>query len=368
MNGFIREEWLDNIYTDETKKIRESEKILSVGPSTVVRTGKKEYVTSPCIYQYTFSGGVIFNISTASFINKSRLITERANKLDDNRNQPNLLYTAGLLLSNLTKNIKRCPSGIYLGGNACGNYYHWMVEILPKIEFINELNELHLDYNLLVPNCLKKYPPLKDALECCSNGRKLIYLKEKSVYCADKVIYFSTPSLIPFNLKKNNRFRIDDFRIQPKSIQYVRKKIIEYYNIKPTRRTRKIFLAQTKSKRAYNEEDTYKIFEKRGFEKIFMGNLSLHEQIKIMNEADVIAGPTGASWTNMIFCQPGTKGLCWMPEFMSDFSSFSNIANLIGINLFYIYYTGEAHSTSDVSTSAYKIDIDKLENYLSKII
>ena len=99
-----------------------------------------------------------------------------------------------------------------------------------------------------------------------------------------------------------------------------------------------------------------------------MGKLSLHEQIKIMNEADVIAGPTGASWTNMIFCQPGTKGLCWMHECMSDFSSFSNIANLIGINLFYIYHTGEAHSTSDVSTSAYKIDIDKLENDLSKMI
>ena len=44
------------------------------------------------------------------------------------------------------------------------------------------------------------------------------------------------------------------------------------------------------------------MFVREGFEPVYLERMSLGEQIAAINSAELIAGPTGAAWTNLIFC------------------------------------------------------------------
>ena len=44
-----------------------------------------------------------------------------------------------------------------------------------------------------------------------------------------------------------------------------------------------------------------------GFQTYFAEDLSFREQVKLMSEADIVASPSGAALTNILFAPPGTK-------------------------------------------------------------
>ena len=56
-----------------------------------------------------------------------------------------------------------------------------------------------------------------------------------------------------------------------------------------------------------------------------MGELSLDEQLAVVHQTEWIVGPTGAAWTNLVFCQPGAKCLCWMAEESGEFSALGEL-------------------------------------------
>ena len=47
--------------------------------------------------------------------------------------------------------------------------------------------------------------------------------------------------------------------------------------------------------------------QEKGFELVATELLSFKEQVRLFSEADIIVGPSGAAFANIIFCQPGTK-------------------------------------------------------------
>ena len=77
-------------------------------------------------------------------------------------------------------------------------------------------------------------------------------------------------------------------------------------------------------------------------------------------------GPTGAAWTNLIFCKTGTKCLCWMAEEFGDFSAFSTIAEIVGADMQYISYKTGARSTDELYGRDYSVDVSKIEYWLQR--
>ena len=99
-----------------------------------------------------------------------------------------------------------------------------------------------------------------------------------------------------------------------------------------------------------------------------MEDLSFTEQVRTVYHADFIVGPTGAAWTNLIFCKAGTKTLCWMAEEIGDFSAFSTIAHLLNVDMRYLTYKSGVKMTSDLYFHDYHIDIDLIENGLYELL
>ena len=55
------------------------------------------------------------------------------------------------------------------------------------------------------------------------------------------------------------------------------------------------------------------IIDRFGFEPVELENYSFKDQVSILNSCDFIVGPSGAAWTNIIFCDihKYVKAICW---------------------------------------------------------
>jgi capsular polysaccharide biosynthesis protein len=367
---FYKTKWLEQADAHKIAKIRYSRGTFSVGPCILRQSSERKKITLPPIYQYTFNNSVSFNISTSIFLNKNHLLIERVHEVSTQRcnypTGPNEIRGNQLAAFPRKQSINY-EEGIFLGGNGASNYYHWLIEILPKMEFVNELGKEYSEYPLLVSESVKKIPSFQDALKFLVGGRSIIYLDDRKYFTVKNLVVFTTPSNIPFNLIENETPRIEDFRINASSIHYLRKNILAKY-VSPKVRNKRLFLTIENPRREYNEDEVFEIFKHYGFEKVYVEKLSFEQQVNLMQQAEMLAGATGAAWTNLLFCEPGVKCICWMNEFISKFSAFSNIAHIVGANLTYILYQSLSKSTADCYAAPYTLNLNQVKATLQNLV
>lgn len=72
---------------------------------------------------------------------------------------------------------------------------------------------------------------------------------------------------------------------------------------------RKVYISRSKAtrRRLVNEEEVWPLWERAGFERVLMEELTVEDQVALMRETAVLAGPHGAGLTNMVFCPPGAQ-------------------------------------------------------------
>jgi capsular polysaccharide biosynthesis protein len=192
-------------------------------------------------------------------------------------------------------------------------------------------------------------------------------LKQDLSYVVRTLVYIDTTSNLPFNLRTGERFNLSYSHISGDSIRYIREAALERFktlNQQEVTFSRRIFLCRKEERRKYNENEVFECLARLGFEKVYMGELSFDDQVAIVQQAEWIVGPTGASWTNLIFCQSGAKCLCWMAEEAGDFSAFSTIAHLVGADMQYMTYKTGARSTVELYEKDYAVDVSEIAKWL----
>lgn len=269
-----------------------------------------------------------------------------------------------LVRTNHNEPIKK---GIFLAGNGSFNYYHWMIEILPKLIYLQQHDE-HYDFPLLVGEHAQLIPVFKEALNVFKNERQIIFLKQGNIYKVSELLYISAVNMCPFNLRPNEKLDVADFIFRPSSIDSLRRKFEVRFETEATPSTRRIFLAREGSRRNYNQEEIFSIFEEYGFQKVYMEKLSLKEQSLLMNSAEIIVGPAGAAWTNLLFCRPGTACLSWLAEESAGFSAYSNLASLVGAKMHYFTYVVGTQSTEAHYLQGYTLDLGSVRTMLNDFL
>ena len=352
--------WMDESVNHQKWLLRASDNAMAYGPHYFNGIQSVKAVRLPDINCRSFTNTRISITSSSVVLNDKEALIERA--LFTNQNKFD--YSGGHIILHRTKNaiVRICDAlaierGIFLGGNGSFNYYHWLIEILPKLQYLDDLPEQFINYPLLVSEDIEQIPTFKETIVLFAPGRKLIILKKNLSYSVGNLIYIDSPSNLPFNLRKDEKFDLAYSLISRHSITYIRDVVLANMKIgfANSNHSKKLFFSRTSERRKYNKEDVLECFLKFGFEEVFMEDISFEEQVSLMHNADVIAGPTGAVWTNMIFCRPGTKGLCWMAEEFGDFSAFSTIANLVDVDLRYVTYKAGVNSTSELYSKDYLI-------------
>lgn len=221
--------------------------------------------------------------------------------------------------------------GILLSCGHDDNYFHWLVECLPKLLLVDGLQQFK-DVPLLVPAGLHRN--LLVALERLNiNNRPLIEIEPGSACQVERLIFPSALSRIIDRYEGSPVFNVDivlSHKWLTKVIECLKSNVND--RKKPWR---KVFLARRKGLRALgNQEQIELMLLEQGFEIVELGGASLDLQIELFSQTSLIVAPTGAALTNMLFCQPGTKVIILMSNHeTTNFYFWPNLGAIIGLDV-----------------------------------
>ncbi|WP_027376753.1 glycosyltransferase family 61 protein [Kaistella palustris] len=253
---------------------------------------------------------------------------------------------------------------VYLGGTFSFNYYHFVIELLSKTQFITKIPD-YRKLTFILDEDIQKIPNLKTLAEFFLKDLKIIYLEKNFYHGFLKLWFITSPNPTVPNLQQGLRFEPDFTMIDPQSVQYLRDVCLQNYKVEEVKvkPVSKIFIARKSARRKYNEEELLCIAVDYGFQAVYFEDLNIHEQIFLMQNADLVVGSSGAAWTNLIFAKRGGKGLTWLGSVWGSFSVFSTLAKSVGFDLKYIRFeskSAEFHEDYEVDSNVFKDHLSSL--------
>jgi len=365
--------WLDNADSQKIRICRHESDYESFPPKFLFnQIQNTRQISLPPVWLYKFENAQVTANSTHIVTEKSAYI-ERVPKFTSavaNYSTGHIFdHSDHYAIIRTTTLHYEIESAVFLAGNGSENYYHWLVEILPKLQFFLE-EEIFKSFTktILVSSNAKDIPTFHTFLNQAIRdfGLQVIYMDKNRSYKVKTLYHLSAPSNIVFNTRD---------QISSPSQNYFRKESLDYIkelgfslnmnSNKEFEGPKKIFLARKGSVRSYNQKEVFKILKEFGFVEIYMETLSARDQVRLFQNAEYIIGPTGAAWTNLIFCQNQPKCLCWMAEQTGDFSAFSNLAKYSGADLSYITYKAKS---PNVYRSNYILEENLLLRALNELL
>jgi len=213
-------------------------------------------------------------------------------------------------------------SVISLSTDGHNNFYHWMLDLLPKL-FIALAAGLDKGTFYLGAST----PFQKQTLE-------LLGIPLGRVIDCNAVPFLQADQLIVPFLGENhppNVFDAAKCRLLAKVFSHCIALRISAQKL-PARFV--ISRSKTRSRRVVNEPELLARLQPLGFRPVFLEDLTLIEQITLFAHAEAIVASTGAGLVNLIHAQPGTPVAILMPEecpdlVCQDIASFARLRSTI---------------------------------------
>lgn len=290
---------------------------------------------------------------------------------DDNRNiyiyntKSILAHSETLMRINHHPEVPIDEECIFLAGTFSFNYYHFLLEILAKIEYFKSIpNQKNLSIILNITS--KENANLATLVDFFLKEYKKKYVDDFHYYKFKKLWFINTPNPTIPNIYEGELFEANFTKLSPKSIKYLRDVCLSNFDESQVRITTvsKIFMVRKSKFRKYNEEKLLIIAKTYDFEAVYFEDLNIHEQIFLMQNADYVVGASGAAWTNLLFSKPESKGLTWLGTVWGDFSAFATLAELVKFDLNYI----RNQSKSNHFHEDYEIDASAFEEHLKTLL
>jgi capsular polysaccharide biosynthesis protein len=194
----------------------------------------------------------------------------------------------------------RLPKRRTLGGRtaiavtpeAAGNYYHWLIDLLPRVSLLKPLDH-SFDFDRLL-----------------INGSRAPYESE-SLHAlgipADKIQYVDASHR--FHLAHAAVASMDHSAkvTAPWKIEALRK-MRDTMTGRPPIPARRLYLSRKRAavRRILNEGDLETLLRDNGFATVHLESCSWSEQVAMFASAEVVLAPHGAALANIAFCRPGT--------------------------------------------------------------
>jgi Glycosyltransferase 61 len=181
-------------------------------------------------------------------------------------------------------------------------YYHWVFDSLAKLYMLKKSGLFdQVDY-FLVPNYQYQYN--KDYLTHFGIDESKI-INEEEVHHVE-ADYLMVASLV----------RIQD-HLPKVFCDFFYDSFINSIGRKRNPTGQKIYIARgdaAKSRKVNNESELIAVLETLGFEIYYLSKLSVLDQARIFNSADLIVAVHGGGFSNLVYCEPGTKVLEIYPD------------------------------------------------------
>ena len=191
--------------------------------------------------------------------------------------------------------LKQIDGSVAVLSGLSGNvYFHWMVDVLPRIELLRlsgrDLAEI--DW-FLVNSCQHQFQ--RESL-------RILGIPEEKVLESDRLPHIQATELIVPSFAGYLGWS------PGWAMDFLRREFLK--GILPSLSyPKRIYISRSKARyrRVLNEEDVVEVLEQFGFVSILPESMSLAEQIAHFYHAEVIVAAHGSGLTNTIFCRQGTK-------------------------------------------------------------
>ncbi|GIP39129.1 hypothetical protein J31TS4_24090 [Paenibacillus sp. J31TS4] len=226
---------------------------------------------------------------------------------------------------------------------ASQNYYHWLFDVLPRIELIR-ISGLQPDKYIFNRPYLAPYQ--EETLEKLGIPQSQRCLTHQNFHMLAQTLI--VPSVIMTAMYPYPQWACNFLRrsFLPAKIRSGEKK--------------RLYISRANSERNIeNEEEVLGLLAEYGFTKVLAETLSVARQADLFAHAEAIVAPHGAGLANLAFCSPGTTVI----EFLSPnhvINYFWVLSNHVDAD--YYYLIGEAEA-AEIS-SPYRVSLSKLQETL----
>ena len=216
----------------------------------------------------------------------------------------NIVFTKGT--PRRKKKLKGKILSLLTGGAGNDNYFHWMYDVLPRIGICEKVIDISkIDYFLL-PSIEKKYQTETLDVLNIPRHKRLSSKFYRHVVTSEIII-----TQHPYCIKNDASNEIQNIPIWIS--QWLKEKCLQS-DYEKDDSPKKIYIDRSDSQSninklrlIVNETEVKNFLKKQGFEIICLSNFSFKDQVKMMNNAEIIVGLHGAGFGNFCFCKPDTK-------------------------------------------------------------
>jgi hypothetical protein len=230
-----------------------------------------------------------------------------------------------VVVRDLAEGVGHVDEAFLLGGRCSSNYYHFLVEYLPRLlEF--DRSGLEVGIPILVSDNMP-YQHFEALQALVRPGQRILLVGRNHRLKVKRLHVPTTSTYLPDDFGKPywaySALSLDH-------IAFLRQGLLGWAQGQeiPHRLGERIFLSRLRNpgRALSNEQSIARALKRQGFAVVYPEYLSLAEQIMLFRTSRIIVGPTGAAFTNMVFGGPGLRALGLISARNADFCSFSNLA------------------------------------------
>ena len=237
-------------------------------------------------------------------------------------------------------------------------YYHWLFQLLPRLELIRRAGIDLASIDTFVVNSLKSKFQRDTLARLGIDLGKVVESSSVSYLQAQNLIVPSIP--------------LGGGCFAPWMCDFLRRSFISADKADVKASSRRLYITRERAgyRRVLNEAAVVDFLGKRGFETVAFETMSVVEQATTMANCDVVFAPHGGGMSNLMFCSPGTKVIeIFSPELVAAY--FWKICNQIGLDYYYVLGKGDAATLASNYPQSWnpridiEIDINTLEKTLA---
>ena len=294
------------------------------------------------------------NVENVAIIDKKKII----DNISFQQISGNLMSAdKNICLNKGTPRIKKNFNGRVLslaqGASGNFNYYHWLFDMLPKIQLYLEIYDIK-DLDYLYSHKLKNYQiqaliPLGLEKINIIDSQKYRHIQSDEIICTDPISY-------------NSGYFSEQSKFIPLwVVEWLRNTFLEC--AKKFTCNDKIFIDRSGSVSKHcqfiNDKEISEFLVNKGFTKYKTENLNFFEEVYLFQNANYVIGSHGAGLANLVFCKKGTKIIEIRPKNYTNtlYSKLSDINNLD-----YRLISTDAMETQSQSNGDIQLDINHLKN------
>ena len=180
---------------------------------------------------------------------------------------------------------------LVLASTGGDTYFHWITDVLPRLGLARRGGYDPAFFDWVLVNGLT-HPFQQETLKHLGipKNRCFSFHKTELAYEMEEALLPSLPGVPGV--------------VPPETVDFLR-------NTFPTGknpRSRKIFIGRSEAKHRVmiHEREIWAELQKRGYESVDCGKLSVQKQAEVFGSAEVVVGAHGAALTNLVFCRQGT--------------------------------------------------------------